>query len=86
MTTPTTEQTVIAAIATISGTKREDIRLDDTFERLHMDSLDIVETAMALEDEMAICIDDDDLAEVDTVGGLIALVERIRSGAQQETT
>lgn len=84
MTTPTTEQTVIAAIATISGTKREDIRLDDTFERLNMDSLDIVETAMALEDEMAICIDDGDLAEVDTVGGLIALVERLRSGTQQE--
>ena len=45
-------------------------------DELNADSLDIVELIMACEDEFCISITDEETEKVDTVGHLIALVER----------
>lgn len=44
---------------------------------LNLDSLDVIETVMNIEDEMHISIDDEKAAEVVTVQDLINLVDKI---------
>lgn len=44
-------------------------------EDLAMDSLDILETVMAVESELGIHIDDDKVEELNTVGEFVQLVE-----------
>lgn len=48
---------------------------DSTFEELYLDSLDIVELVMDLEDEFNISISDDDADEFRTVGQLFDYME-----------
>jgi acyl carrier protein len=52
----------------------EQIDADSTFESLHIDSLDMVEIAMDIEDEFNISIEDAD--DLKTVGDLVDYIER----------
>jgi len=72
MTTP--REAAIKAIEQQSGATEitDDARL---VEDLAMDSLDILETVMAVESELDIRIDDDQVEALNTVGEFVALVE-----------
>ncbi len=48
-----------------------------TLDSLNADSLDVVEIAMALEDEYSIEIPDEDADKVRTVSDIVALVSRL---------
>lgn len=76
--TTTTEHIVRTAIAEVAGMKPDEINLDDTFEHLALDSIDIVECVMWVEDDAEIHIDDDQIETLRTVGDLIAMVEKLR--------
>jgi acyl carrier protein len=52
----------------------EEISADATFEALGLDSLDIVDLTMALEDRTGVKLGDEDLEQVRTVGDAIAKV------------
>lgn len=53
-----------------------DILPTSTFEGLGLDSLDRVQFAMMCEDELGVAIDDNDMADVFTMGQLADVVER----------
>lgn len=71
----TTQERVIAQVGKWSGVK--DVQLQHKFDELRMDSLDKVETAIAIEEEFACILEDEDLAKCDTVGDLVGLVQRV---------
>lgn len=48
-------------------------------EDLGLDSIRLLTLAVAVEDHFGICLDEDDEAALETVGDLIAVVERKRS-------
>lgn len=50
---------------------------------LELDSLDVVELTMALEEEFVIRVDDREAEDVQTVGQLVALVDRKRGGQER---
>jgi acyl carrier protein len=55
-------------ISTKTKVKKEEIKLDSDFELdLNLDSLDIVEIVMAIEEEFNITIPDDDVQKLRTV-------------------
>ena len=55
----------------------DEITLDTTFESLGVDSLDIVELSMALEEEFDIGeMSEEDLATIKTVGDLVGYLQR----------
>lgn len=58
----------------LDASKIED---SNTFADLGADSLDQIEIVIALEEEFEILIEDADVGQADTVGKLIALVERL---------
>jgi acyl carrier protein len=65
--------TVIAALAERRGSAPEDITNDTTFAELALDSLDVAEMVMELEDTFNITID---LSKIKgTIGDLIAVIE-----------
>ncbi len=72
-----TEETIIHLVARQSDRSVADIHRENTLmEDIGLDSLDIVELAMEVEDEFAIDIyDDDDAEKVKTVDDLIKYVE-----------
>lgn len=53
------------------------ITLNSTFEDLGADSLDVVEIALAVEDEYSIEIPDDSAEGINTVGDIINIVEKL---------
>lgn len=55
------------------------ITLESTFEDLGADSLDVVEIALAVEDEYNIEIPDDSAEGIKNVGDIVAIVERLVS-------
>ncbi|MBW3657533.1 MAG: acyl carrier protein [Actinobacteria bacterium] len=63
-------------LSTTFGVPADDISPDATFESLGMDSLDVVELTLVVEEELGVRIDDEELADVLTVG---AAVDRIRT-------
>ncbi len=70
----------IRLIAEQCGYKIEEVTPEKILEGdLLMDSLDMLELVMVLEDEFVIEIDDAEVEAVKTVGDVIALVKRISS-------
>jgi acyl carrier protein len=59
------------------GKPISEIKLESTFEDLGADSLDVVEIALAVEDEYEIEIPDDSAEGINTVGDIIAIVEKL---------
>lgn len=59
------------------GCDEEDIKLGTNLvEDLEADSLDIVELAMALEEEFGITVEDEDFEKLQTVEAIIKYIER----------
>lgn len=54
----------------------EDVSSDATFDALGLDSLDVVELSVKVEDEFNIDIDEDDLKDVATVGDAVSMVSK----------
>lgn len=74
--TTTTERTT-AIIAEISCFEPGEVLPDSTLQGdLRLDSLDIVELVMNLEDEFAIEIPDDEIEPMKTVADVVAYMER----------
>ena len=57
----------------------DDVTMDAEFEALGLDSLDLVELSVKVEDEFGLEIEEDDLKEVVTVGDAVRLVVTKRS-------
>ncbi|CAN5837076.1 acyl carrier protein [soil metagenome] len=57
------------------GVSSDEVTPESTFEDLDLDSLDLVEFSMALEDELGVGISDDEAAELKTVGGVATLLK-----------
>ncbi|MGH8896344.1 MAG: phosphopantetheine-binding protein [Egibacteraceae bacterium] len=57
------------------GVPEEDVRLEATFEDLDLDSLDLVEFALAAEEELGVGISDDEAAELETLADTLKLLE-----------
>ena len=82
MTEPTTAQRVIAALVAPSGFKADEIEPQHTLRGdLRMDSLDIVEAVIAIEDACSVELPDFEAEFAQTVADLIALVESKRGAA-----
>ena len=63
-------------ISTKTKVKKEEITLDSDFELdLNLDSLDIVEIVMAIEDEFNITISDDDVLKLKTVKDAVEYIQ-----------
>ena len=63
-------------ISTMTKVKKEEITLDSDFELdLNLDSLDIVEIVMAIEDEFNITISDDDVLKLKTVKDAVEYIQ-----------
>jgi acyl carrier protein len=57
------------------GVAEEDIRLEARFEDLDLDSLDLVEFALAAEEELGVPISDEEAAELETLADTVKLLE-----------
>jgi acyl carrier protein len=63
-------------ISTKTKVKKEEITLNSDFELdLNLDSLDIVEIVMAIEDEFNITISDDDVLKLKTVKDAVEYIQ-----------
>ena len=73
-----TRETVLKIVANTLGLTESEIKDNESIgEDLGADSLDQIEIVIALEEEFEIEISDADADQADTVGKLIALVERM---------
>ncbi len=71
------EQGVVALVAMYSGVKPEEVKLDSQLVGgLGMDSLDIIELVMAIEEEFSIEVDDADSEKWSTVSDAVATVTK----------
>lgn len=68
-----------AAIAKHLSKPVEEMKDDARFEDLGADSLDYVEVVMLVEDEFGVDIPDDAADAIQTVGELVALIEKAKS-------
>lgn len=66
---------VAEALAEKAGTDAADIRPETTFEELKLDSLDIVDTMMTLEDIFGVSLEASD--GMKRVGDLVAYIEQM---------
>ncbi len=57
------------------GVEADQVATDATFEELGLDSLDVVELTLVLEEETGVKLEDEELEDVRTVGDAIAKVE-----------
>ena len=74
---------VIACFAHLIGRKGSEVSAESTIDQLGMDSLDVIELIMALEEEFAFEIDETQTENFTTVGEFIALVEKHTAGTVQ---
>ncbi len=80
--TTTIADQIRAALVAPTGFKAEQITAEsDLVTDLRMDSLDILEAVMTVEEACGVELPDETLEHVHTVGDLIALVERARGAA-----
>ena len=65
-----------AMIAEQLNLDKDEIKLESNIVKdLHADSLDLVETLMNIEDEWGITIADGDVADIETIGDVVKLIE-----------
>ena len=65
------------------GVPAEDISADAAFAELDLDSLDLVEFALAAEETFGVAISDDEAEGLRTVGDAVQLLEAKHAGAGQ---
>lgn len=70
------EQTIKNLLVEKFEIPEENITREATFESLDLDSLDIVELSMNIEDELSLHITEEEASELSTVGDVIALLEK----------
>jgi acyl carrier protein len=58
------------------GVPAKDITPEATFEDLDLDSLDLVEFALAAEEELGVRISDEEAADLETLDDTVKLLER----------
>lgn len=81
---PTVRTTIVAILSRLTGIGPDSISDEKALvEDLHIDSLDIVDLAMSIEEDLDIGIDDDEIRNVQSVGDLIKHVEAL---AEAKTT
>ena len=71
-----TFEKVAAAVAESKGLEIADIKLESTFQDLGIDSLDVAELVMSLEDEFGITIELDE--SVKTVADMVKLIDEAK--------
>jgi acyl carrier protein len=71
--TDNVEKTIYDGLVEL-GTERDDLSREATLEALDVDSLDLVELALIVEDEYGVELKGDDVKDVKTVGEVIDLV------------
>lgn len=64
------------------GVEEEEVSPEATFEDLDLDSLDLVEFALAAEDELGVRITDEEAEQLDTLDDTVKLLEQ--KGAKVE--
>ncbi len=69
-------ETVKAIVVEQLGRKPEDVKMDTTFKDLDIDSLDMVELIMAVEEEFEISINDD---EAENISNMTEVVEFVKN-------
>ncbi len=57
------------------GVPEEDIKPESTFEELDLDSLDLVEFALAAEEDLGVRISDEEAEDLETLQETVALLE-----------
>jgi len=78
MTTSNISEEVVAMLAKQLHKNPADLRSDLRIkEDLRADSLDVVELIMSIEDKYGITVDDSAIAEIKTVGDLVAFVNKL---------
>ena len=71
----TLQESLITLISEQLAIKPEKIELDANFKAIGADSLDIVEIAMAIEDEYQIEIPDDAAERIETIRDMLTVLE-----------
>ena len=66
----------------VAGIPAEDVQLDKSFvDDLDVDSLSMVEIALAAEERFGVKIPDDELANLKTVGDAVSFIEKAKASA-----
>ena len=70
-----TYATVEDILVTTFGLSADDITPETTFAELELDSLDLVELSMAVEDRIGVGIADDEVENIRSVGDAVTLID-----------
>ena len=73
VTTNRVEQVIFDGLVEV-GAERDAVSREATFEKLDVDSLDLVEVSQIVEDEFGVELEGDDVKDLKTVGEVIDLV------------
>ena len=75
------KETALAVVAKVSGKEIDTLNANDELvANLGMDSAKALELLVELEDQLEIEISDEDAAKLNTVGDILAFVERLNQG------
>lgn len=75
------QETLFRKIAEQKGLNPESLNRDTTILDIGLDSLDMVELSMDLEDSFGITINQEDIAGIKTLGQAVEFVEKRKNGA-----
>lgn len=82
MTTEEIRTGLAAILEEIAGVEPGDVQLDKTFtDDLDVDSLSMVEIALAAEDKFGVKIPDEELSNLKTVGDAVSYIEKAQADA-----
>ena len=65
------------------GVPEDELSMDATFEGLDLDSLDLVEFALAAEEELGVRITDEEAEDLETLGDTVKLLESKGAAVQE---
>lgn len=71
------QSTVVDAVVEVCGIEANSLVADATLSELGVDSLDLLEVAMIVEDETGIVVQAEDFEGVETFGAAVAVFERL---------
>lgn len=61
-------------VAETMSVDADELTLETTFESLSADSLDLIQLVSAIEEDLGITIDDDNLTSIKTLGDAVAMI------------
>ena len=74
----TTRRVVVNAVVEVCGTDEGRLIDDATLTDLEIDSLDLLEVAMIVEEELGVVVEADDFEDVATLGQTVAVFSRLQ--------